>query len=92
MATAVHATRTATITLSPRWAAWIACVSVEIAGTSAPSMSGTSPKARPAPWPVTHEPSSIWAKIAIAVTATRRVSPGRACAAGIGPLRARSAM
>ena len=62
------------------------------AGTSAPFISGTSPKARPACWPVTHEPSSIWAKIATAVIATSRVRPGRACAAGIGPWLARSAM
>ena len=92
MAIAVQATSAATTTLSARCVAWIACVSVEICGTSAPFISGTSPKARPACWPVTHEPSSIWAKIATAVIATSRVRPGRACAAGIGPWLARSAM
>ena len=55
-------------------------------------MSGKSVNARPAWWPVTQEPRSIWAKIASAVAAARRVRPGRACCAGIGPFVARSAM
>ncbi len=92
MAIAVQTTSSATTTLIARCAAWIAWVSLPIVGTTEPFMSGTSPKASPACWPVTHEPSSIWAKIATAVTATRRVKTGRAFAAGIGPWLARSAM
>ena len=92
IAIAVQTARIATTTLIARCVAWIAWVSLPIVGTTEPSISGMSPNARPACWPVTQEPSSIWAKIATAVTITRRVRTGRGRAAGIGPLLARSAM
>ena len=85
-------TSTATTTLIARCAAWIAWVSLPIVGTTEPSISGKSPNARPACWPVTHEPSSIWAKIATAVT--RRGGSGPAARGRPASVRcvARSAM
>jgi len=62
-----------------------------MAGSRLPFMSGKSAYASPASWPVTHEPSSICAKTAAAVT---EMSPtgSRERIPGIGPLAARSAI
>ena len=60
-------------------------------GITRPPISGKSPYASPASWPVTHEPSSIWAKTATPVRPMSHTGSALRCP-GIGPCAARSAI